>query len=112
MLDPLTRSQHGYRNYNGPRKQTRWQYRRNQHRAVERQIGAFGGREKEGIYLVPVHLNVDCVSGFDIRSLPRNARTKAVELRVNDGAHMTAEGYLQYGDPIYAWMKACLGEQE
>lgn len=79
MLDPLTRSQHGYRNYNGARKQTRWQYRRNQHRVVEREIEKWGGREQENLFLVPVHLNLDCVSGFDLRAYPRNARSTTQE---------------------------------
>jgi hypothetical protein len=112
MLDPLTRAQHGYRNYNGARKQTRWQYRRNQHRVVERQIEKWGGREAENVFLIPVHLNLDCVSGFELRAYPRNARATTQEWRVNDGAHLSPEGYLQYGDPIYAWLKVCQAREQ
>jgi lysophospholipase L1-like esterase len=108
MLDPLSRSQHGYRNYRGQRKQTRWQYRRDQQRMVERQIEKYGGRERENIHLVPVHLNVDCVNGFPMRTYPRNARMAAEEQRVYDGAHLSPEGYQQFGDAIYAWVKVAL----
>lgn len=107
MLDPLTRSQHGYRNYRADRKQTRWQYRRNQHRVNEREIETFGGREASNVYLLPVHLNIDCVHAFGTRALPLNARMPTTEPRVNDGAHLSPEGYLQMGDPIFAWLKAC-----
>jgi lysophospholipase L1-like esterase len=105
MLDPLSRSQHGYRNYRAERKQTRWQYRRDQHRMIEREIETFSGREAENIYLVPVHLNLDCVHGFPMQTYPLNARMPVEEQRVYDGAHMSPEGYRQFGDSIYAWLK-------
>lgn len=112
ILDPLSRSQHGYRNYRGEGKQTRWQYRRNQHRMVEREIEKYSGREAENVYLIPVQLNLDCVNGFPMKSYPRNARMPTEELRVYDGAHLTPEGYRQFGDPIYAWLKVVLSGNE
>jgi len=108
MVDPLTRSQHGYRNYRGERKQTRWQYRRNQHRMMERQIETYGDRESDNVFLLPVALNIDCVRGFPMRTYPVHARTTEKEQRVNDGAHLSPEGYAQFADPIYAWIKVCL----
>ena len=105
MLDPLSRSQHGYRNYSGRRKQTRWQYRRNQHRMVERQISKYGGMEERNLSLVPVYLNLDCVNGFPMQTYPRNARMPTNELRVYDGAHFSPEGYRQFGDTLFAWIK-------
>ena len=112
MLDPLARAQHGYRNYRGNRKQTRWQYRRNQHRMVERQIETYGDREAENIFLVPVTVNLDCVHGFPVRTYPLNARMPIKEQRVYDGSHMSPEGYAQFGDSIYAWLKVCLTDVE
>lgn len=111
MLDPLSRSQHGYRNYRGKRKQTRWQYRRDQHRMIERQIEKYGAREKENIYLVPVHLNLDCVNGFPMQTYPRNARMPVEEQRVSDGAHLSPEGYRQFADAIYGWLKVSLSSE-
>jgi len=55
LLDPPSRSQHGFRNYKGTQKQTRWQYRRNQHRMVERQIERYAGRESENVFVLPVN---------------------------------------------------------
>lgn len=111
MLDSPARSQHGFRNYAGTRKQTRWQYRRNQHRMVERELARYGRREAENLFLVPVYLCIDPIRGFPMRSLPINSRMPAKEDRVNDGAHHSAEGYMQFGDPIYAWIKCVLAEQ-
>lgn len=111
MLDPLSRSQHGYRNYRGERKKTRWGYRRHQQRMVERELEKYGGREAENIYLIPVQLSLDCVHGFPTQAYPRNARMPVEEQRVLDGAHMTPEGYRQFGDPIFAWLKNCLTQK-
>lgn len=108
LLDPPSRSQHGFRNYKGTQKQTRWQYRRNQHRMVERQLARCAGRESENLDLLPVNLCIDCVHGFPLREYPINARTAAKEFRVYDGCHLSNEGYAQFGDEIYAWMKCCM----
>lgn len=110
LLDPPSRSQHGFCNYNGTRKSTRRQYRRNQHRMVERQVDRYAGREKARLYLLPVNLCIDCVNGFPLREYSINARTTAKEFRVYDGCHLSNEGYAQFGDEIYAWVKCCLSE--
>nr|WP_218280227.1 SGNH/GDSL hydrolase family protein [Verrucomicrobium spinosum] len=49
-------------NYKG--KYPRWGWKRIQHRLVQRQLAQFGGREKDGIYVVPTELNVDPVEGY------------------------------------------------
>lgn len=105
VVDSPARSQHGFRNYRAERKQTRWQYRRNQHRMFERQVETYGQREADNVFLLPVNLNIDAIRAYPMRSLPRNARMPAKEDRVNDGSHMSPEGYQQFGDPIYAWLK-------
>jgi lysophospholipase L1-like esterase len=110
LLDPPARSQHGFRNYKGGQKQTRWQYRRNQQCMVERQIERYAGRESENVFVLPVNLCIDCVNGFPLREYPINARNAKKELRVYDGCHLSNEGYAQFGDEIFAWMKCCLAE--
>lgn len=86
--------------------QTRWQYRRNRHRLVERMTLAFSGREHEGIHLVAAHLNLDPIHGFPDVTVPAHARTEATVERLNNGVHPSAEGYRQMGDTIYAWLRS------
>ena len=88
--------------------QTRWQYRRNQHRVVERMTAHYGGREGEHIYLVPAHVNLDCVHNYPQRAAPWNARTQTKGVRLANGVHPAREGYRQIGDTIYCWIKAQL----
>jgi lysophospholipase L1-like esterase len=78
--------------------QTRWQYKRNQHRVVERMIETFGGREVKNIFLIPSQLNLDCANNYPT----------AADGRQNNGVHPAATGYRQIGDTIYAWIKSRL----
>ncbi len=80
--------------------QTRWQYKRNQHRVVERMMQTFGGREDKNVYLVPAQLNLDCVNNYPIDAIGRQ----------NNGVHPAPAGYQQIGDSIYAWLKSQLAE--
>jgi len=86
-------------------RQTRWQYKRNQYRVVQRMIQRYGGREAENIFLVPANVNLDCERNFPQRSAPWNARTRQKGVRLNNGVHPSGEGYLQIGDSIYCWLK-------
>jgi lysophospholipase L1-like esterase len=88
--------------------QTRWQYRRNQHRYVERQFQKYGGREGEGLYLVPAYTNIDTVYGFPRREVFVNGRTDARIVRMVNGVHPSPEGYRQMADSIYCWLKNVL----
>ena len=91
--------------------QTRWQYKRNQQRVVERMLEHFGEREPEHLYLVPANVNLDCVNNYPQRTAPLNARTEAKGSRLANGVHPASPGYRQIGDSVYCWLKACLAEQ-
>ena len=78
--------------------QTRWQYKRNQHRVVERMLETFGGREDKNIFLIPSQLNLDCAKNYPTAGNGRQI----------NGVHPAAEGYRQIGDTIYAWIKSRL----
>jgi lysophospholipase L1-like esterase len=105
VVAPPSASQDGFRNYNGARKQTRWQARRNAHRLVERFIRQYGSRERENIYLVPVYLNLDTVSNYPTANTPRSMRSSEVVARVNNGTHPADAGYQQMGDVFFCWIK-------
>lgn len=74
-------------NYKG--KYPRWGWKRIQHRLVQRQLAQFGGREKDGIYVVPTELNLDPVEGYP----------------VDNAVHPNAVGYAQIGSSFYGWLK-------
>ncbi|MFN0051583.1 MAG: SGNH/GDSL hydrolase family protein [Planctomycetales bacterium] len=88
--------------------QTRWQYKRNQHRLVERMLERYGGRETEGILIVPTHVNLDCQHNYPAESAPINAASEIKVLRQNNGVHPAPAGYDQIGDVLYAWLKGLL----
>jgi lysophospholipase L1-like esterase len=88
--------------------QTRWQYKRNQHRVVERMLEQYGPREAEGITIIPAYVSLDCLHNYAASTGPWNAHTAATGPRLNNGVHPSAEGYRQIGDSVYAWLKALL----
>jgi len=88
--------------------QTRWQYRRNQHRVVEREYETYAGREEEGLFLVPAHANLDTVWGFPRANVPANAYADTKISRMTNGVHPATPGYRQIGDSIYCWIKSRL----
>jgi len=86
--------------------QTRWQYRRNQHRLVRAMMERYGGREAEGIALLPANVVVDPVYGFPSQTVKANARSTADVVRLSNGVHPNECGYRQIGDALYGWLKA------
>lgn len=86
--------------------QTRWQYRRNQHRMLERMLETLGGREAENLFLVPAWLNLDPWQGFPAATVPAHARSGASVTRQSNGVHPSADGYRQIGDAVYAWLRS------
>lgn len=89
-------------------EQTRWQYRRNQHRVVERMLKTYGGREEEKIYLVPANVNLDTVHNYPRASMAVNSRNPEIITRQANGVHPAREGYYQIADSIYYWLKSVL----
>lgn len=75
-------------------KYTRWNWKQVQHRLAQKEIEHFGGREKEGIFLVPTELNLDPVDGYP----------------ETNGVHPNTIGYQQIGRSFYAWLKYWLQE--
>jgi len=94
--------------------QTRWQYRRNVQRVIERTMAQYGGREAEHLFVVPAYVNLDCVHNYPVTEGPANARASgpgATLIRQNNDVHPAASGYRQLADSLYCWMKAVLATQ-
>lgn len=83
--------------------QTRWQYRRNQHRVVERMEERYAAMPN--VSFVPAYVNLDCVHNFPSAAQPVNARNSETVVRQNNGVHPAETGYRQIGDSVYCWMK-------
>jgi lysophospholipase L1-like esterase len=86
--------------------QTRWQYKRNQHRVVEQMLKHYGGREGENLWLIPANVNLDCVHNYPQAAIPWNARSDEEVARLDNAVHPADSGYRQIGDSIYGWIKA------
>lgn len=88
--------------------QTRWQYKRNQQRVVERMTETYGGREKDNIFLIPANANLDCLHNYPAATSAWNSKTKEEGRRLTNGVHPAPEGYRQIGDTLFCWIKAQL----
>lgn len=86
--------------------QTRWQYRRNQHRLVERMIDHYGGREQDGLDLVPTYVNLDCRRSYPTEREAVTADNGVQRIRQNNGVHPDVAGYNQIGDSLFAWLRS------
>lgn len=107
LTAPSSRSQDGFRNYNrSGDRQTRWQVRRNVHRAWEQMIERYAGEESRHVTLIPSYVNLDTERSFPTFTAPAHAQSSEKLTRVNNGTHPNAEGYRQFGDSIYSWLKA------
>ena len=70
----------------------RWDWKRIQHRLVQRMLERFGDRQMDNLHLVATELNLDPVDGYP-----------------NDnGVHPNASGYAQIGASFYSWLKVWL----
>ena len=92
-------------------RHSRWQYKKNQHRLVERMMQKFAKNNPYNVQIVPVYLNLDCENNFPIAQEFINAGNKRKMARLNNGVHPSADGYRQIGDTFYCWMKSVLAQQ-
>jgi hypothetical protein len=86
----------------------RWQYKRNQHRLVQRMMIKYANLEAENIYIVPTNVNIDCVRNYPQHVVKANARSEQMLMRQNNGVHPDKPGYQQIGDSLYCWIKSRL----
>lgn len=93
-------------------RHSRWQYKKNQHRLVERMLQKFAKSNPYNVQIVPIYLNLDCENNFPIANVPINAGNKRTVNRLNNGVHPSVDGYDQIGDTFFCWMKSALAAQD
>ena len=73
---------------------------------VKALIKYFVGKEAQGIYIVPINVNIDTKHNFPTETVPANARSGVMVVRQNNGVHPAEGGYYQIADVIYYWLKS------
>ena len=92
--------------------QTRDRCKRNNALYVQALISEYDERESEGIFLVPIHTNLDTVWNMTIETMPVNARNTGVTYQSptgNGGVHPSDSGYWQIADVYTAFIKSQAG---
>ncbi len=106
---PASASQDAFGTSSG-RRQTRWQYKRNQHQLVESMLSHY--RTSKLVSIVPTHLNIDTVHNYPMKEMLSNSQTEVKIFRQYNAVHPASTGYRQIGDSVFCWMKARLAETE
>lgn len=82
--------------------QSRRRYKRNWHRWNRELLTRFA--EREGIRLIPLHLNLDTARNMHTTVGAANARNPRPIEYQNNGVHPAESGYRQMADSVYAWL--------
>ena len=104
LVTPSARSQDAFGS-NYACGQTRWQYRKNQHRLNEAYLKKFTNHPDKNISVIPTNINLDCENNFPVVSEAVNLGSSAKITRQCNGVHPASPGYRQIGDTFYCWLK-------
>ena len=89
--------------------QTRNRYKHNNAVWAAQIISEFYDMESNGVYIIPIHTNLDTVYNMGMETLPVNARNTDVTYQSpigNGGVHPAGVGYWQIADVYTAFLKA------
>ena len=88
--------------------QTRDRYKRNNAFWVAKLIETYQGRESDGIYLLPIHTNLDTRYNMGFESAQVNKRNSETYQQPidNGGVHPVESGYWQIADVYWFFVKA------
>ena len=93
--------------------QTRDRYKHNNAVWAARIISEFSDMETDGVYLIPIHANLDTVYNMGMESVVVNARNTDTTYQSpigNGGVHPVTSGYWQIADVYTAFLKAHAGD--
>ena len=87
--------------------QTRNRYKRNNILWVANLISRYDNREEEGIYVIPIHTNLDTRYNMGMETVQYNKRNTATyeQLIANGGVHPVESGYWQIADVYWFFLK-------
>lgn len=88
--------------------QTRWRYKRNNYLWIKALINQFKSKEVNGVYLIPINVNLDTEHNFDLVTVAVNSRNTSTVIRSagNSGVHPALSGYYQIADMYFYWLKS------
>ena len=87
--------------------QTRDRYKRNNTIYAAALIDLFKNKESDGIYIIPIHTNLDTIYNMGLETIPVNARNPITYESpiANGGVHPVTSGYWQIADIYTAFIK-------
>jgi lysophospholipase L1-like esterase len=92
--------------------QTRWQFKRNQHRLVREMIKKFASTPNKNISLIPTYVNLDCENNFPTWNEAVVHGSQEKVRRQRNGVHPSPRGYCQIGDSFYNWLNYQLNARD
>ena len=85
---------------------TNWTHKKRIFEFAKKIIETFDNREDEGIYILPIYVNIDPVLDFPYEEVEVSFRNKTVIKRGTDNVHPSKEGMYKISDIHYNWIKA------
>lgn len=107
---PPNNSQDAFGKAYGANRQTRDRYKRNNLILANAIINAFDGKENNGVYIIPIHTNLDTIYNMGMETIPVNSRNNTTynSPTRNGGVHPAESGYWQIADVYTAFLKGTL----
>ena len=105
-IAPLPASnQDGWGKCNGVSKNN-WTHKKEIFEFAKKIIEVFDNREDEGIYILPIYVNIDPLLDFPYEEVEASFRNKTIIKRGTDNVHPNKEGMYKISDIHYNWIKA------
>jgi lysophospholipase L1-like esterase len=101
---PPSANQEGFGSYYGSGNSL-WRYRRTYDMWLQAFLAYYKGKEAQGIYLVPINVNLDTVHNMPSTSVAANSRSAVMVTRQTNSVHPDTPGYNQMADVLYYWLK-------
>lgn len=103
-VEPGSRDQDAW-GTNYASSQTGYRARRNYWMLNRVIISTYGGRESDGIYVVPTNICIDDYYGYSRTTVAVNSRVSTTIARMSNGVHPGTDGNKQVADCIWSWLK-------